>query len=73
ADGSGSETGKAEVTVQGAVMQIRIPRAAIGLGAEENTFYFKVADGVELPQDIMEYYVSGRSLPMGRLSYQYLG
>ena len=73
ADGSGSETGKAEVTVQGAVMQIRIPRAAIGLGAEENTFYFKVADGVELPNDIMEYYVSGRSLPMGRLSYQYLG
>ena len=73
ADGSGSETGKAEVTVQGAVMQIRVPRAAIGLGAEENTFYFKVADGVELPNDIMEYYVSGRSLPMGRLSYQYLG
>ena len=30
-----------------------------------------VADGVADPAEIMDYYVTGRSLPMGRLSYLY--
>ena len=34
-------------------------------------FYFKVADGVADPAEIMDYYATGRSLPMGRLSYLY--
>jgi hypothetical protein len=32
-----------------------------------------VADSVEHPEDIMDYYVTGRCMPMGRFSYQYLG
>ena len=60
----------AAYTVQGNVMQIKIPRAALGLEAGGD-FYFKVADGVSDPAEIMDYYVSGRSLPMGRLSYLY--
>jgi len=52
---------------------VKVPRSALGLGENENTFYFKVADGVENYKDIMDYYVTGRSLPMGHLSYQYLG
>lgn len=60
----------AAYTVQGNVMQIRVSRAALGLeGAGD--FYFKVADGVAQPDEIMDYYVTGRSLPMGRLSYLY--
>lgn len=60
----------ATYTVQGNVMQIMIPRAALGLeGAGD--FYFKVADGVADPAEIMDYYATGRSLPMGRLSYLY--
>ena len=34
--------------------------------------YFKVADGVSNPSDIMDYYCSGCSLPMGRLSFEYV-
>jgi hypothetical protein len=60
----------ATYSVQGNVMQISIPRAALGLD-EGGDFYFKVADGVADPAEIMDYYATGRSLPMGRLSYLY--
>ena len=33
--------------------------------------YFKAADSIEHQDDIMDYYVSGCSVPMGRLSYLY--
>ena len=36
-----------------------------------DTFYFKVADDVGDPSQIMNYYTSGSSLPLGRLSFQY--
>lgn len=57
-------------SVQGNVMQISVPRAALGLESAGD-FYFKVADGVSDPAEIMDYYCTGRSLPMGRLSYLY--
>ncbi len=70
ADFTGTKVGEATFSVQGNVMQIRVPRAAVGLEAGGD-FYFKVADGVESPAEIMNYYSSGRSLPLGRLSYLY--
>ncbi|MBR5123890.1 MAG: hypothetical protein IKU90_02070 [Clostridia bacterium] len=60
----------ATYTVQGNVMQIKVPRAALGL-EKGGDFYFKVADGVVDSAEIMDYYVTGRSFPMGRLSYLY--
>ena len=60
----------ATYSVQGNVMQISVPRAALGLD-EGGDFYFKVADGVADPAEIMDYYATGRSLPLGRLSYLY--
>ncbi len=70
ADYTGETIGKATFSVQGNVMQIAVPRAAVGLSAGGD-FYFKVADGVKDPAEIMSYYGSGRSLPLGRLSYLY--
>lgn len=72
ADGSSSKIGEAKINVSGKVMQVAVPRSAVGL-TSSNEFYFKVADGVENPKDIMDYYVTGRSLPMGRLSYKFVG
>ncbi len=60
----------ATFSVQGNVMQVSIPRAALGL-ENPSDFYFKVADGVVDTDEIMDYYVTGRSMPMGRLSYLY--
>ncbi|MCQ2430484.1 MAG: hypothetical protein MJ192_09150 [Clostridia bacterium] len=70
ADFSGTVIGKAVYSVQGDTMQIAVPRALLGLEGECD-LYFKVADGVEDAGEIMQYYASGRSLPMGRLSYLY--
>ena len=61
------------VLVTGNVMQVKVAKAVLGIDAEVNQFYFKFADGIDKPDDIMDYYVSGKSLPMGRLSFRYLG
>jgi hypothetical protein len=66
-----SEVGYAEYNIVGKVMQIKIPRKTVGIISGVDKIYFKVADGVQNPFDIMDYYVSGISLPIGRLSYLY--
>lgn len=70
ADYTGTKIGEASYTVSGKTVQICVPRALLGLEGI-NDFYFKVADEVNEPAEIMNYYASGRSLPMGRLSYLY--
>ena len=72
-DFSGEKTGEAEYALSGKVLEIKVPRQALSLAADVNSFYFKVADGVENPSDIMDYYVSGKAFPVGRLSFRYLG
>jgi hypothetical protein len=52
------------------VIQVECSREMLGL-INNNKFYFKVAAGIEQPSDIMSYYTSGVSLPVGRLSYLY--
>jgi len=69
--GTGEKTGEAEYRISGNVMQVKIPREALSLTDSTISIYFKVSDGVEKPEDIMDYYVTGKSLPMGRLSYVY--
>lgn len=70
-DCTGSVVGSAEYSVQGNIMQFKIPRKTIGLSTGIDKFYFKVADGVQNQKDIMDYYVTGTSLPLGRLSFIY--
>ena len=72
-DFTAETVGNADVSVSGNVMQLRVPRALLGMSAQDARLYFKVADSVEHPEDIMDYYVTGRCMPMGRFSYQYLG
>jgi hypothetical protein len=70
ANGKGTSIGAVEYTVDGNVMQIKIPLSVLGNNAKKS-IYFKVADNVSAPTDIMSYYTTGKSLPLGRLSYQY--
>jgi hypothetical protein len=70
-DFSGSSVGSANFHLAGNVLQIQIPRAALGLD-KTNRFYFKIAADVDDPADIMSYYTSGSAMPMGRLSYMYV-
>ena len=74
ADFSGKRSGSAAYAVNGSTVVYSVPLTALGLsGAEGDALriYFKVADGVDGAEEIMNYYVSGRCLPMGRLSYEY--
>ena len=59
-------------SVKGKVMQIEIPRKDLDL-EDDFSLYFKVADSIEKEDDIMDYYVSGESVPLGRLSFSYSG
>lgn len=63
--------GTAKYTIVGNVMQISIPFASLGLSASNHSFSFKVSDNVTKYDDIMDYYVSGDSAPIGRLSFRY--
>ena len=74
ADFTGRHAGEAVYAVNGSTVVYSVPLTALGLsGAEGDALriYFKVADGVDGAEEIMNYYVSGRCLPMGRLSYEY--
>lgn len=71
-DFTGESVGEGVYFMSGNILQVKIPKSALGIAGDAN-IYFKVADGIDHPDDIMDYYISGRSLPMGRLSYRYLG
>ena len=65
--------GGARYVVEGNKMQITVSRALLGLNGKKVSFNFKVADNVTEYDDIMDYYVTGDSAPIGRLAYAYGG
>jgi len=69
-DFSRKSVGSTSMVLYENLILLRIPRKAVGLKSTDS-FYFKVATGVENPSDIMDYYKTGSAMPMGRLSYQY--
>ena len=71
ADGRKVLSGRATYSVSGDILRVTVPFEALGLEAGDVHFGFKVADNVADPDDIMEYYVSGDSAPIGRLSFDY--
>jgi hypothetical protein len=66
-----SETGDAHIHVEGNIMQVAIPLKTIGLSRTHFNVQIKVTDNITHPDDIMDYYVSGDSAPIGRLGYDY--
>ncbi|GAO43093.1 hypothetical protein FPE01S_02_01970 [Flavihumibacter petaseus NBRC 106054] len=69
--GKAKTVGKAAVRINGNTVQLRVPRAALGTGSGSGSIYVKAADGIRLPGDILDYYVTGSALPLGSLSYSY--
>jgi hypothetical protein len=66
-----NEVGNANYTYSGKVLQISLPLATIGKSVDECHIGVKVTDNITTPNDIMNYYVSGDSAPIGRFSYEY--
>ena len=52
-------------------MYVAVPRRMIGADCDCPSIYFKVADSVKEFRNINDYYASGKSVPMGRLSFIY--
>ena len=52
-------------------MVVCVPLSSIGKSANKLAIEFKVSDNVTNQDDIMDYYVTGDSAPIGRLSFSY--
>lgn len=63
--------GEADYIVNGNVMMVKIPLSSLGLDKDNCYIRFKVSDNVTHYDDIMDYYVSGDSAPIGRFAYAY--
>lgn len=66
------KTADISYSVQGNVMQLAVPLASLGVKAGKIRIDFKVTDSIENPSDIMDHYISGCSVPLGRLTYSYV-
>lgn len=64
------KVGEADISINGNVMQVKIPRALLNTN-KYCDLSFKVSDNVTNYQDIMDYYLTGDSAPVGRLMYGY--
>ena len=70
-NGGWENAGTADLRVNGNVMVVKLPLSAIGKSSKDLAIEFKVSDNVTNYDDIMDYYVTGDSAPIGRLSYSY--
>ena len=63
--------GEVDYTVQGNLLQIKIPKKLLDIEGDNFTVNFKWADNTQKDGDIMDFYVSGDVAPLGRFKYQY--
>lgn len=66
------ETGAAQYKVSGNVMQLAVPRDALGIaGGEEVHFNFKLSDNMQTDGDITDFYQNGDVAPGGRFMFAF--
>lgn len=63
-----SEICKIDITINDNVLQLRVPRKAIGLTSEELKFNFKWSDNL-CGSDAMSFYLNGDAAPGGRFTF----
>lgn len=63
--------GTAQYRLHGTYLFVSVPLKTLGMNKENVSFGFKVADNVTNQEDIMDYYISGDSAPIGRLNFHY--
>ena len=63
------KVGEADYRLSGNTIQLKISKELLGISGDDFSLKFKVTDHIMHPEDIMDYYVSGDSAPIGRLYY----
>lgn len=66
-----TNVGEGKININGNVLQVEIPLKLIGKSSKDFNVVIKVTDNVQNPENILDYYVSGDSAPIGRLGYSY--
>lgn len=70
-NGTYTEKGKADTSVLGNQMYVRVPLSVLGLSENKCNIEFKVSDHVTDPGDVLSFYNSGDSAPIGGLSWSF--
>lgn len=66
-----SKVGDVDFAFKDNVIQFKIPLNLINKNSEDFHISFKVSDNIQEQNDILDYYISGDSAPIGRLGYDY--
>jgi hypothetical protein len=70
-NGSWQTTAALPYLVNGNRMELAVPRAAIDQTGTSISFYFHLADNIQQPDDISEFFLNGDSAPNRRFNYHY--
>ena len=65
------KAGEADYAVSGNMLTVKIPLKTLGLKSDYRTIEFKVSDNVTDPSDVLSFYNSGDSAPIGGLNFSY--
>ncbi len=60
-----------DYNLQGNTLQLKIPKAALGISGNVFNINFKWTDNTLATGDIMDFYLYGDTAPLGRFMYQY--
>ena len=66
------EVGKVYYSIKGNVLQIKIPKAALGISSDTYNINFRWSDNMQSDGDIMDFYINGDVAPSGRYKYQFI-
>ena len=64
-------SGVSEYAVSGNIMIVKVSLSALGLSVNDYAIEFKITDNVRNDKDILDFYCTGDSAPIGSLCYQY--
>lgn len=70
-NGAWQQVGEVQFKVNGNVMVVCVPLDMIGKSKDDLLIQFKVADNVTNQNDIMDYYITGDTAPLGRVGFGY--
>jgi hypothetical protein len=65
------KVGEVDYSINGNRLQLKVPKAMLGIDRDEFTINFKWSDNMKDEGDIMDFYVNGNVAPGGRFKYRY--
>jgi hypothetical protein len=64
--------GEVDYAAKGNRLQIAVPKKLLGIKGDKFEFNFKWADNTQEEGDVMDFYISGDTAPLGRFKYRFV-